>query len=78
MNEVEKIDKPQDNGVLPCVSKRFVVKDLNEEQWYVRTYKGHKAPNFVSCTGYAKKYKYKLIAQIHAWMIGNCVVQTCY
>lgn len=59
------------------VSNRFVIKDLNEEQWYVRTYKGHKNPNFVSCTGYAKKYKFRLIAQIRAWLLGNCVVETC-
>ena len=59
------------------VSNRFVIKDLNEEQWYVRTYKGHKTPNFVSCTGYAKKYKFRLIAQIRAWLLGNCVVETC-
>lgn len=55
----------------------FVIKDLNEEQWYSFTYKGHKAPNFVSCTGYAKKYKCYLTAQIRAWMLGKCIVQTC-
>ncbi len=58
------------------VSSRFVIKDLNEEQWYVRTYKGHKYPNFVSCTGYAKKHKCRLIAQIRAWRLGECEVQT--
>jgi hypothetical protein len=58
------------------VSSRFVIKDLNEEQWYVRTYEGHKHANFVSCTGYAKKYKCRLIAQIRAWQLGECEVQT--
>jgi hypothetical protein len=55
---------------------RFVIKDLNEEQWYTRTYKGHKYPNFSSSTGYAKKYKCRLIAQIRAWRLGECEVQT--
>jgi hypothetical protein len=58
------------------VSSRFVIKDLNEEQWYVRTYKGYKHPNFVSCTVYAKKYKCRLVAQIRAWQLGECEVQT--
>jgi len=58
------------------VSNRFVIKDLNEEQWYVRTYKGHKAPNFVSCTGYAKKYRCWLLAKIRAMQLGSCKVET--
>ena len=58
------------------VSSRFVIKDLNEEQWYVRTYKGHKYPNFSSSKGYATKYRCLLIAKIRAWQLGECVVQT--
>lgn len=57
------------------IKNKFVIKDLSEDQWYVRTYKGHKHPNFVSSTGYAKKYKYYLTAQLRAWILGNCVVQ---
>ena len=59
------------------VRNLFVIKDLNEEQWYIRTYKGHRYPNFVSCTGYAKKYKCWLTAKIHAFLLGNCKVETC-
>ncbi len=57
-------------------NNRFIIKDLNEDRWYIRTYKGHKYPNFVSSTGYAKKYKCYLIAQIISWKLGNCIVQT--
>jgi hypothetical protein len=73
----EKETKERSKFAIFSVNNRFVIKDLNEEQWYVRTYKGHKVPNFVSCTGYARKYKCWLIAQIRAWILGNCVVQTC-
>jgi len=59
------------------VSSRFVVKDLNEEQWYTRTYKGHKYPNFSSSTGYATKYRCWLIAKIRAIWLSNCKVETC-
>jgi hypothetical protein len=58
------------------VSSRFVIKDLNEEQWYSRTYKGHKYPNFTSSAEYARKYRFYLIAQIRAWVIGDCKVET--
>lgn len=58
------------------VSSRFVIKDLNEEQWYSRTYKGHKYPNFTSSAGYARKYRCYLIAQIRAWVLGDCKVET--
>lgn len=61
---------------MDCLNMRFVIKDLNEEQWYVRTYKGHKAPNFVSCAGYAKKYKCWLAAKICALQLNNCKVET--
>ena len=50
------------------VSSRFVIKDLNEEQWYSHTYKGHKYSNFTSSAGYARKYRCYLIAQIRAWV----------
>lgn len=72
-----KETKKRSKFAIFSVSNRFVIKDLNEEQWYVRMYKGNKTPNFVSCTGYAKKYKFRLIAQIRAWLLGNCVVETC-
>ena len=73
----EKETKERSKFAIFSVNNRFVIKDLNEEQWYVRTYKGHKVPNFVSCTRYARKYRCWLIAQIRAWILGNCVVQTC-
>jgi hypothetical protein len=58
------------------ISGKFVIKDLNEEQWYSRTYKGYKYPNFTSSADYARKYRCYLIAQICAWVLGNCKVET--
>jgi hypothetical protein len=58
------------------VRSRFVIKDLKEEQWYSRTYKNHKYPNFSSSPGYAKKYKCYLTAQMRAWILGDCNVET--
>ena len=59
----------------PNINK-FVIRDINEEQWYTGIYGTY--PNFVTSIGYAKKYKYLLIAKIRALLLGKCIVETCF
>ena len=55
--------------------KQFVIKDINENQWFVKRYKGSKYPNFNSSAGYAKKYRFWILAKIQSLFLGNCIVE---
>jgi hypothetical protein len=53
----------------------YIIKNIKEKQYYVRTYKDCKFPNFSSSIGFAKKYRYWIIAKIIGIKLGNCIVE---